>query len=517
MAKLNFRYIRSSCGVPGNQEGADNVLEYMTTLQLLFFSGLVVTPFAFLAPLQSQCDYTHLPVHFADVVSTAREGVTKGELPSIAIAVVQHKRIVCEEAFGWADREKQILATSNTAYAAGSVAKALTGSAIFMLADKGKIRLDDAPEQYGVHIRTYAGIGITIRQLLSMTAGIQHGWFYDYGSDVHRNELLDRYAISAFPPGEHFIYSNFSYGILGEVVERATKRPFREFMRDELLNRLHMTSSGFNFTGGDVAVGYQAGKAAPRHTFEPEAGGGFYTSAHDLALFGLFQMDSTQKLIAPELMKEMHTLETGLQITSRYMSGWGIFNFKDGSSVLISNGRVLAGSATLLVLPKEDVVVTCLTNTASEAMDDLAFQFADLFSGGLLANLEPTRKEVEAAETPRPFRTDESQRGSWVGSVQTPKGKLPIQMRITVDDHMQISIDHGVMVPVKDLGIEQGFLSGEAATSFTLPETRGQPSKLTLQLLWVDGNRLVGTARTESLGDQPRFGLPVYISLSKQK
>jgi hypothetical protein len=150
-------------------------------------------------------------------------------------------------------------------------------------------------------------------------------------------------------------------------------------------------------------------------------------------------------------------------------------------------------------------------------MDDLAFQLAGLFSSGIATDLQSAFKDIEAAETPRPFHTDESQRGSWVGTVQTPKGKLPIRMQITVDDHMQIGIDHGAMVPVKDLGIEQGFLSGEAATSFTLPETSSQPSNLTLQLLWVDGNRLIGTARTESLGDQPRFGLPVYISLSKQK
>jgi CubicO group peptidase (beta-lactamase class C family) len=489
----------------------------MTTRPRFFFSGLLVTLFAFVAPVQSQCDSTQLPTRFAEVASSAHERVTKGELPSIAIAVAQHGRIVCEEAFGWADREKQIPATPKTVYAAGSVAKAVTGAATFMLAGRGKIRLDDEPEQYGVHVRVDAETGITIRQLLSMTAGIQHGWFYNYGSDVDRKELLNRYAISAFPPGQHFIYSNFSYGILGEVVERAGKRPFREFMRGEVLNRLQMTSSGFNLAGRDVAIGYQAGKAVPLHTFEPEAGGGFYTSAHDLALFGLFQIDSAQKLIAPKLMKEMHTLETDQQIKSHYTSGWGVFNFKDGSSVLISDGVVLAGSATLLVLPKAGVVIACLTNTGSEEMDDLAFQFADLFSSGLLANLESARKEVEAREASRPFHADPPQLGLWVGSVDTPKGKLPVRVQITGDDHMQIGIDNGAMVPVGDLGIEEGFLSGGAAASLSLPETGNQPSKVQLQLLWDDGNRLIGTARTESTGDLPRFGLPVYISLSRQK
>jgi Beta-lactamase len=75
------------------------------------------------APAQSQCDSTQLPTRFAEAASSARERATKGELPSIEIAVAQNGRIVCEEAFGWADREKRIPATPNTVYAAGSIAK----------------------------------------------------------------------------------------------------------------------------------------------------------------------------------------------------------------------------------------------------------------------------------------------------------------------------------------------------------------------------------------------------------
>lgn len=94
-----------------NQDGAPNVLAWMTSSPPLRFFGLVFTLAAFVAPGQSQCDSTHLPAHFAEVASSARERVTKGELPSIAIAVAQHGSIVCEEPWGWADREKQVPAT----------------------------------------------------------------------------------------------------------------------------------------------------------------------------------------------------------------------------------------------------------------------------------------------------------------------------------------------------------------------------------------------------------------------
>ena len=155
--------------------------------------------------------------------------------------------------------------------------------------------------------------------------------------------------------------------------------------------------------------------------------------------------------------------------------------------MLISNGRVLAGSATLLLLPKADAVIACLTNTASEATDDLSFQLADLFSSGLLANFDALRKEIEAAEASTPFRADPAQLGAWTGTVETPNGKLPVRIQISADNQMQIGFAPGgaaaketdpvKMVPVKELGIEEGFLSGEAATSLSLPKPAISPQR----------------------------------------
>ena len=472
--------------------------------------------FALPVPVQSECDYSRLPPRLAEIIRLAHERVAKGELPSIAIAIAQHRKIVCEEAFGMADRERQLPATAKTIYAAGSVAKSVTGSAVYMLASAGKLRLDDSPERFGVNVRAYQGSHITIRQLLSMTAGVEHGWFYNYGTKVDNKELLQRYAISAFTPGQHFVYSNFSFGILGAIVESAARQPFSEFVREQLFGPLHLTSSGFNLNAQNVATGYQAEKAVPHHTFEPEAGGGFYTSAHDLALFGLFQLDPDQKLIVPEMMKVMHTLETDQQTKSRYTSGWGFLSFKDGSSALISNGRVLAGSATLLLLPKADVVVACLTNRASEATDDVAFQLGDVFSIGLMGNFDSLRKEIDASEEPPPFHATESQRGSWAGAAATPNGKLPLQLRIAGDDQMQIRVAESATVPIEHPGFNQGFLSGKAALRISLPETDDQPSEIELNLFYIDSNHLVGTMRVESIGDLPQFGLPMYVSLSKR-
>ena len=88
---------------------------------------------------------------------------------------------------------------------------------------------------------------------------------------------------------------------------------------------------------------------------------------------------------------------------------------------------------------------------------------------------------------------------------------------MTRDDQMQIAIGDGNMVPVKHPAIEEGFLSGDVSITIPLPETGNHPSKLQLELLPLEGNRLIGTVRAESIGDLPGFGLPLHISLSKQK
>ena len=59
-------------------------------------------------------------------------------------------------------------------------------------------------------------------------------------------------------------------------------------------------------------------------------------------------------------------------------------------------------------------------------------------------------------------------------------------------------------------------MSGEAALRISLPETDDQLSEIELNLLQVDANHMIGTMRAESIGDLPHFGLPVYVSLSKQ-
>jgi len=66
----------------------------------------------------------------------------KGDIPSLAVSVIQSEQVVYEGAFGFADRHKGVRATPSTPYYVASVTKALTGLALILLAQDQKISLD---------------------------------------------------------------------------------------------------------------------------------------------------------------------------------------------------------------------------------------------------------------------------------------------------------------------------------------------------------------------------------------
>src|SRR2546430_1503356 len=71
-----------------------------------------------------------------------RQTIAESNLPSISVAVAKDGKIIWEEGFGWADREKLIAATPNTMYSLASISKPITATGLMTLVERGKIDLD---------------------------------------------------------------------------------------------------------------------------------------------------------------------------------------------------------------------------------------------------------------------------------------------------------------------------------------------------------------------------------------
>src|SRR5438128_780983 len=146
------------------------------------------------------------------------ELLTKSGAPSASIAIVKDGKITYEHAYGMAKIDPPTPATSQMRYSIGSISKQFTASAILMLAEEGKLSLDDKvarwlPELTGAN-------DVTIRQLLWMTSGYQDFWPQDYVMPMMlepatAQQILTGWAHKPldFDPGTKWQYSNTNYVI----------------------------------------------------------------------------------------------------------------------------------------------------------------------------------------------------------------------------------------------------------------------------------------------------------------
>ncbi|MGH9422738.1 MAG: serine hydrolase domain-containing protein, partial [Thermoanaerobaculia bacterium] len=99
-------------------------------------------------------------------------------VPSASVAVVQHGRMVYAKAYGYARLDPQTPATASDRYGIGSISKQFTASAVLLLQQEGKLRLDDPVGKYIPGLSR--GNEVTIREILSHTSGYQDFWPQDY-------------------------------------------------------------------------------------------------------------------------------------------------------------------------------------------------------------------------------------------------------------------------------------------------------------------------------------------------
>ncbi|HEY6298374.1 MAG TPA: serine hydrolase domain-containing protein [Candidatus Binatus sp.] len=182
--------------------------------------------------------------------------------PGCAVAVMKGGRIVYEHGYGMADLDHNVPITTATVFNVGSIAKQFTGAAILMLAQDGKLSLDDPIRKYLPEL-PYFGVPITLRQMLAHTSGLRDyeillhfdGWRLD-SPDLLTNDdifyILSRQKELNFPPGTDYAYSNTNYMLLAQVVSRLSGQSFPDFAMARLFQPLGMKHTHFRQDHGEV-------------------------------------------------------------------------------------------------------------------------------------------------------------------------------------------------------------------------------------------------------------------------
>ncbi len=216
-------------------------------------------------------------------------------IPGLAVLVIKDGKIVREKGYGLANVEHGVPVTPKTVFQSGSVGKQFTAALVMLLAEDGKLKLDD-PISRHLADTPKAWEGITIRHLLTHTSGLGDPYTkLDFRKDYTDAELIALEATIPvlFAPGEKWAYSNMGYHLLGFICNKVGGKFYGDQMRERIFAPLGMSTQ--IISESDIvphrAAGYEWAKGrlknqdwvAPR--LNTTADGSLYLTARDLALW----------------------------------------------------------------------------------------------------------------------------------------------------------------------------------------------------------------------------------------
>jgi len=309
----------------------------------------------------------------------------EGDVPGASVLVVREGRVLLRRSYGMADLQAHIASSPATNYRLASVTKQFTAAAILMLAEEGKLSLDDPITKWLPSMPAY-GNAITIRHLLTHTSGllayedrIPPGTTKQL-EDIDVLHLLETTTTTYFPPGTHYRYSNTGYAFLALIVARASGERFADFLHHHLLAPAGMQST-VAFEEGVSTVSHRAygtsreGSGWRRTdqslTSAVLGDGGIYSSIDDLVHW-IAWLDSGR--FDQALVPRTPTDDPKIQ----YGFGWRIAT-RGGRRAVMHSGETIGFRNAIVRFPDEHLAVVVLTNRNEGDANRIALEVADLF------------------------------------------------------------------------------------------------------------------------------------------
>ncbi|MGN6512303.1 MAG: serine hydrolase [Lysobacteraceae bacterium] len=363
-----------------------------------------------------------LPPQLADFdayVDTVRKAF---EVPAIAVAIVKDGEVVLERGYGPRTLGRPEPVDAHTLFAIASNTKAFTAASLSILADEGKLAMDDRVIDHLPWFRMadpYVTREMRIRDLLSHRSGLSLGagdllyWpTTDYGTEEVARRLKDVPLTGEFRG--QYAYDNILFGVAQLVVEQASGMSYEQFLQQRIFGPLGMTETRFNADrlrpGDNVATGYakaDSGKLAPASLLawrNVSGAGGIYSSVHDMARWMRMQLaggrytdalGQEQQLFSAKRQQEMWSILTPMPIAEPavpelaaarpnflgYGEGWDLSDYR-GRKLAWHTGGWPGMVSRLTLVPQEQVGVIVLTSQeAGGAFNAVTLRVLDAYLG----------------------------------------------------------------------------------------------------------------------------------------
>jgi len=328
-------------------------------------------------------------------IDAVMAAVYKPGQPGAAVIVQKEGRTIVRKGYGMADLELGVPIAPDMVFRLGSITKQFTAVSILLLAQDGKLGLQDEITKFLPDYPTQ-GRRITVEHLLTHTSGIQSytdlaEWLPLWRKDLSVRELIDLFKDKPmqFEPGQSWAYNNSGYILLGAIIEKVSGKTYEEFVNERIFKPLGMTSSYYGSAERIIPrriPGYQAGKGgfvnAPYLSMtQPYAAGSLLSTVDDLAVWS--EAVFGDKLVRKEWLDKAFTpykLANGE--STGYGYGWFIADFA-GHRSIEHGGGINGFTSYEMTFPENRIFIAILTNSAipGRAPEPVAVKIAWLALG----------------------------------------------------------------------------------------------------------------------------------------
>lgn len=462
---------------------------------------------------------------FRHVREMIREEVADGRVPSFAVAVARRGEIQWEEAFGWADRERGIPATTHTMFSLASVSKPMTATGLMVLVRDGRVELDHPINEYLGDAVLTARVGdvgeATVRRVADHTSGLPTYHHFYAGPDLDaRPPLADtirQYGNLVSEPGQRFEYSNLGYGVLGYLIQRVSGVGFARFMREAvfaLLGLEHTAVLQAPRATEMLAVRYRH-DSTPLPFYGSDHGGGsaVFACVHDLVRFGLFHVGSRgpgqTAILSERAMRAMQRPSSRRPDgASAYGIGWAIQTRRSGGNVVRHDGGMPGVSASLVLIPAAKAVVAALAGSQTDLPQRVVQTVLSAWGQDRTSSQLGLDLRSPDSGRRRRFLPPRRLRGTWRGAVWVGEQRLPLELTVERSADLRASLGHQPERRLRGVAFRDGYLSGWMPGHLGTQGSEAPARSLRL-FLKLRGDRLGGSVTIVSSSAE---GLPSALS-----
>jgi len=322
-----------------------------------------------------------------------QQEMQKQQIPGLALLVAREGKTVRTQGYGLANVELQVPVGPETVFQSGSVGKQFTATAVMMLVEEGKIKLDIPVTQYLTDAPA-SWKQITVRELLSHTAGLtDYPKGFNFRKDYNEAELLKIvYGIPlAYKPGTKWSYANLGYLTLGVLIHRVTGEFYGDFLQERIFRPLGMNTARI-MSEADIipnrAAGYHLMKNQLKNqewvspTMNTTADGSLYLSLLDYAKWDAALY--SEKILKRSSLEQMWTptlLANGKANPGDYGFGWTVA-VKEGHRVVEHEGSWQGFEVNIARYLDAKLTVVVLTNLAEAKAAAITDEVAKLYLSG---------------------------------------------------------------------------------------------------------------------------------------